>query len=328
MKQCSTLVCLGAACLLAATHVCAQSAPNYPVRPVRMVVPFAPGGASDLVGRMISPRLSRELGQQIVVDNRGGASGNIGVEMAAHATPDGYTILLGNVGTMAINPALYPKFPVRPVRDFIGVTQVVDVPTALAAHPSVPVATVKEFIEYAKARPGKLNYGSAGAGSNGRLEMEFFMRTAGLDLVHIPYKGGAGAAATALLAGEVQTAFVTLSSVLAQAKAGKLKVLGVAAPRRVAAAPTTQTMAEAGFSGMTTGSWQGVYVPAGTPRTIVNRLYAAVTRVMNDPEVIKRLNDSGAEIAVSKSPEDFAGFMQHQTEHWAKLVKEVGVVGE
>ena len=306
----------------------AVHADDYPARSVRMIIPFAPGGASDLVARMISPKLIQELGQQVVVDNRGGASGNIGVEMAARATPDGYTLLLGNIGTMAINPALYPKFPVRPVRDFIGVTQVVDVPTALAVHPSVPVATVKEFIDYAKARPGKLNFGSAGAGSNGRLEMEFFMRAAGINLVHIPYKGGAGPASAALLGGEVHAAFVTLSSFLTHARAGKVKILGVAAPRRVAAAPDTQTMAEAGFSGMTTGSWQGVYVPAGTPRAIVNQLYAVVTRVMNDPEVMKRLNDSGVEVVISKSPQDFAGFMQHQTEHWAKLVKDVGVVAE
>jgi tripartite-type tricarboxylate transporter receptor subunit TctC len=306
----------------------ALGADDYPTRSVRMIVPFAPGGASDLVARMISPKLSQELGQQIVVDNRGGASGNIGVEMAARATPDGYTILLGNIGTMAINPALYPKFSVRPVRDFIGVTQVVDVPTALAVHPSVPVATVKEFIDYAKARPGKLNYGSAGAGSNGRLEMEFFMRAAGINLVHIPYKGGAGPASAALLGGEVQAAFVTLSSFLTQAKAGKVKILGVAAPRRVVAAPDTQTMAEAGFPGMTSGSWQGVYVPAGTPRAIVNKLYAVVTRVMNDPDVTRRLNDGGVEVVISKSPQDFTGFMETQTERWAKLVKEVGIVGE
>ena len=324
VKWISRAVLLAAACL-AVTGVHAQ---DYPARAVRMIVPFAPGGASDLVARMISPKLIQELGQQVVVDNRGGASGNIGVELAARATPDGYTLLLGNIGTMAINPALFAKFPVRPVRDFIGVTQVVDVPTALAVHPSVSVATVKEFIEYAKARPGKLNFGSAGAGSNGRLEMEFFMRAAGIDLVHIPYKGGAGPAATALLAGEVHAAFVTLSSFVAQAKAGKIKVLGVGAPRRVTVAPDTQTMAEAGFSGMTSGSWQGVYVPAGTPRAIVNKLYAVVIRVMTDPEVVKRLNDSGVEVVISKSPQDFAGFMQAQTERWAKLVKEVGVVGE
>ncbi len=328
MKPISQTLVAAAVAVLAAHAARAQPATDYPLRPVRMIVPFAPGGASDLVGRMISPKLSLELGQQVVVDNRGGASGNIGVEVAARATPDGYTILLGNIGTMAINPAIYPKFPIKPVRDLIGVTQVVDVPTALATHPSLPVATVKEFIDYAKARPGKLNFGSAGGGSNGRLEMEFFMRAAGIDLVHIPYKGGAGAAATALLAGEVHTAFVTLSSVLTHARAGKLKVLGVAARNRAAAAPDIQIMQEAGFPGMTSGSWQGVFVPTGTPRAIVNRLYAVVTKVMHDPEVTKRLNDSGAEVITSKSPEGFAGFMKAQTAHWEKLVKEVGVVAD
>ena len=316
---------LAAASLSAAGTVNAE---HYPVRSVRLIIPFAPGGASDLVARMISPKLSQALGQQVVVDNRGGASGNIGVEMAARATPDGYTILLGNIGTMVINPALYPNFPVRPVRDFGGVTQIVDVPTALAIHPSVPVATVKEFIDYAKARPGALNYGSAGAGSNGRLEMEFFMRAAGINLVHIPYKGGAGPAATALLGGEVHAAFVTLSSFLAHAKAGRVRVLGVAARGRVTAAPDFQTMAEAGFAGMTSGSWQGVYLPAGAPRAILSKLYSVVAGVMNDPDVIKRFNDSGMEVVLSKSPQDFAVFMQAQTEHWAKLVKEVGVIGE
>jgi tripartite-type tricarboxylate transporter receptor subunit TctC len=325
VKRNSQVSLLAAICL---AGICAAHAQNYPARSVRMIIPFAPGGASDLVARMISPKLSQEFGQQVVVDNRGGASGNIGVELAARATPDGYTILLGNIGTMVINPALYPKFSIRPARDFVAVTQVVDVPTALAVHPSVPVASMKEFIDYAKSHPGKLNYGSAGAGSNGRLEMEFFMRAAGINLVHIPYKGGAGPAAAALLGGEVHAAFVTLSSFLTQAKAGKVRILGVAAPKRVAAAPDTPTMAEAGFTGMMSGSWQGVYAPAGTPRAIVNRLYAIVTRVMNDAEVIKRLNDGGVEVVVSKSQQDFGEFMQAQTERWDRLVKEVGVVGE
>ncbi len=320
-------VALAAAAAMLPVHASHAQA-DYPSRPVRMIVPFAPGGASDLVGRMISPKLTQELGQQVVVDNRGGASGNIGVEVAARATPDGYTILLGNIGTMAINPAVYPKFPIKPVRDLIAITQVVDVPTALAVHPSVPAASVREFIDYAKARPAKLNYGSAGGGSNGRLEMEFFMRAAGIDLVHIPYKGGAGAAATALLGGEVHAAFVTLSSVITHARAGRLRVLGVAAPRRVAAAPDAQIMAEAGFAGMTSGSWQGVYVPVGTPRAIVNKLHGVITRVMSDPDVVKRLSDSGAEVVVSKSPEDFAVFMKAQTAHWEKLVRDIGVVAD
>jgi tripartite-type tricarboxylate transporter receptor subunit TctC len=317
------IILLSAVCLLVAVAAYAQ---EYPTKPVRMVVPFAPGGASDLVARIIGPGLVKELGQQIVVDNRSGASGNIGVEVAARAAADGYTILLGNIGTMAINPALFPKFPVSPVRDLIGVTLVVDVPTALVVHPSVPAKTVQEFIDYAKGRPGKLNFGTAGPGSNGRLEMELFMRQAGLDLVHVPYKGGAGASAIALLSGEVQCSFQTLSSVMTHVNAGKLRVLGIAAPKRVAALPDVPVMPEVGFANMRSGSWQGIYVPAGTPRPIVDRLFGAVTKVLGDAEVIKRLNDSGAQAVTSKSPEEFAAFMKAENEKWAKVVKEVGVV--
>jgi tripartite-type tricarboxylate transporter receptor subunit TctC len=314
--------------LFALVAVAVHAADTYPNRPLRMVVPFAPGGASDFVGRIMQPKMVQELGQQVVIDNRAGASGNIGVEAAAKATPDGYTLLLGNVGTMAINPSIYPKFPIKPVRAFTAITQVVDVPVALAAHPSLPARTMKEFIDYAKARPGQLNYGSAGAGSNGRLEMEQFMRAAGINVVQIPYKGGAGAAATALVGGEVSVAFVSLASVMPHVRSGRLKILGVSAARRVAALPDVPTMPELGYKEMTSGSWQGVYVPAGTPRPAVDRLFAAVTRVMADAEVAKRIGDSGAEIIVSKSPEDFAGFMKVQNARFAQVVKQVGAIAE
>lgn len=304
----------------------AANAQNYPTKPINMIVPFAPGGASDIVARIISPLLSKELGQQIVVDNRGGASGNIGVAYAARASNDGYNVLLGNIGTMAINPALFQKFQVKPVRDFIAITQVVDAPTALVLHPSIPAKTVKEFIEYAKARPGKLNYGTAGPGSNGRLEMELFMDYTGIDLVQIPYKGGAGAAAIGLLSGEVQCGFQTLASVITHVNAGKLKVVGIAAQKRVKALPDVPVMPELGFESMRSGSWQGVYVPAGTPAPIVNKLFAVVTKVMGDPEVTKRLNDNGIEVVTSKSPEEFTVFMKDENEKWAKVVKKVGVV--
>jgi tripartite-type tricarboxylate transporter receptor subunit TctC len=303
-------------------------ADDYPSRAVRMVVPFAPGGASDIVGRIIQPRMSQELGQQIVIDNRAGASGNIGVEVAARANPDGYTFLLGNVGTMAINPSIFPKFPVRPVRDFIAVTEVVDVPGALAVHPSVPVNTVKEFVEYTKARPGKLNFASSGSGSAQRMEMEIFMRAAGINLVHIPYKGGAGAATTALVSGEVSVAVVSLAAVLPHIKSGRIKALGVISTRRFALLPETPTMIETGFPTIRSGSWQGVYLPLGTPRAIVNKLYQVTMRVMADPEVVRRLNESGAEIITSKSPEDFTQFMKVQNDRFARIVKEVGVVTE
>lgn len=327
----SQRVLLIAVCVLATGVSHAQSPAgkqDYPTRPVRMIVPFAPGGASDFVGRIIQPKLSETLGQQVVVDNRTGAAGNIGVEAAARSTPDGYTLLLGNSGTMAINPGLFPKFPISPLRDLIGVTQVVDVPGALVVHPSVPVATVKEFIAYAKARPGQLNYGSAGAGSPQRLSMEYFMSEAGIKLVHIPYKGGAGAAAIAVVAGEVSAVMTSVPAVVPHVKSGKLKALGVVAGKRLAVLPETPTMVESGFPAMTAGSWQGVYVPAGTPRAIVNKLHAVVVKVMVNPEVIKRLDTGSAEVITSKTPEEFAGFMKKENQLWAKVIKDIGVVGE
>jgi len=304
----------------------AASAQDYPIKPVRMIIPFAPGGASDVVARILSPALTKNLGQQIVIDNRSGASGNIGVEVAARAPADGYTLLLGNIGTMAINPGLFSKFPIRPVRDFTAITQVVDVPTALVLHPSLPLKSVKEFIEYAKANPGKLDFGTAGPGSNGRLEMEIFMRATGIQLVHVPYKGGAGASAIGLLSGEVKCAFTTLASVVNHVKAGKLKVLAVAAPRRVDSLPEVPSFPELGYEKMKSGSWQGAYVPTGTPAPIVKRLYAAFTKVMADPSVVKLLKDTGAEVVTSKSPEEFAVFMKEENEKWAKVIKEVGIV--
>jgi tripartite-type tricarboxylate transporter receptor subunit TctC len=304
----------------------AASAQDYPTKPVRVIIPFAPGGASDVVARILSPALTKNLGQQIVIDNRSGASGNIGVEVAARAPADGYTLLLGNIGTMAINPGLFPKFPIRTVRDFTAITQVVDVPTALVLHPSLPLKSVKEFIEYARANPGKLDFGTAGPGSNGRLEMEIFMRATGIHLVHVPYKGGAGASAIGLLSGEVKCAFTTLASVVTHVKAGKLKVLGVAAPRRVDYLPDVPSFPELGYENMKSGSWQGAYVPTGTPAPIVKRLYAAFTKVMADPSVVKLLKDTGAEVVTSKSPEEFALFMKEENEKWAKVIKEVGIV--
>ncbi|MCL5809040.1 MAG: tripartite tricarboxylate transporter substrate binding protein, partial [Deltaproteobacteria bacterium] len=289
-------------------------AQDYPTKPINLIIPFAPGGASDVVARIISPLMSKELGQQIVVDNRAGASGNIGVAYAARASNDGYNVLLGNIGTMAINPALFKKFPVKPVRDFVAVTQVVDAPTALVLHPSIPAKTVKEFIAYAKERPGKLNFGTAGPGSNGRLEMELFMDYTGINLVQVPYKGGAGAAAIGLLSGEVQCGFQTLASVMTHVNAGKLRVVGVAAQKRVKALPDVPIMPELGFESMRSGSWQGVFVPAGTPAPIVSKLFAVMTKVMADPEVIKRLNASGIEVVTSKSQEEFAAFMKSENE--------------
>jgi tripartite-type tricarboxylate transporter receptor subunit TctC len=326
MKRASPPILLFTIALLAAGAAFAQPASNYPARPVRMIVPFQPGGASDFVGRIIQPKLGEELKQTIVVDNRVGASGYIGVEVASEATPDGYTILLGNIGTMAINASVFPKFPVKPLDAFIGVTQVVDVPGMLVVHPSLPVKSVKEFIEYAKARPGELNFSASGAGSNSRLAMEYFMQQAGIKIVMVAYKGGAGGASLGVAQGEVQMTMLTSSSLLPYVRGGRLRVLAVIAPKRLSAAPEAPTMAESGFPDLVVGSWQGVYVPKGTPRAVVDRLFPAVINTMRDAEVIRRLDTASAAAIISKSPEDFRKFWESEHKRWAKVVHDIGAV--
>jgi tripartite-type tricarboxylate transporter receptor subunit TctC len=306
----------------------AQGAAGYPAKPVRMVIPFAPGGASDFVGRIIQPRLGELLGQSIVIENRAGASGNIGLETAAKAAPDGYTVFLGNVGTTAINPGLFKTLTVVPTRDFVPITQVVDVPSALVANPSFPPNSARELIEFVKPSPNKYFFGSPGPGSANRLEMERFMKSSGIQMTHVPYKGGAGPAITGLLAGETSAMFVTLSSAASQVRAGKLKLLAVAAPQRVAAFPNAPTLAEEGLPEMTHGSWQGVFVPTGTPPEIVAKLYSAVIQTMATPEVKKRLGESGVDVVTSSSPAEFAAFLRAETEKWAQVVKESGATAE
>jgi tripartite-type tricarboxylate transporter receptor subunit TctC len=297
---------------------------GYPNKPVRMIIPFAPGGASDFVGRIIQPRLGELLGQTVVIENRAGASGNLGLETAARSAPDGYTIFLGNVGTVAINVGVFPKLPVTPTRDFIAVTQVVDVPGVLVAHPSFQPNSIKELIAQAKAHPGAINYASPGSGSQNRLEMEVVRKSAGLDMVHIPYKGGAGPAATGLIAGETHLMFTTVSSVMGHIQGGRLKALAVVAPKRLPALPNVPTMKESGFPDSTAGSWQGIFVPTGTPKEVVDRLFAVVPQAMKHPDVVDRLSKGGVEIVTSASPAAFAAFVAAETQRWGKLAKESG----
>lgn len=315
-------------CVVAAGGAYAQPAGKYPERPVRVIVPFAPGGASDFVARIIQPKLGQELGQTIVIDNRGGASGSIGIEVAASATPDGYTILLGNIGTMSINPYVFPKFRPKPLDAFIGVTQVVDVPLCLEVHPSLPVNSVKELIDYAKARPGKLNYAAAGAGANGTLAFEYWKQRTGLKIEMIAYKGGAGGAALGNVTGEAQVSLLSTPSVFPYVKQGRLKLLAVVARDRLDSAPNTPTMAESGFPDMTVGSWQGVYVAKGAPRAVVNRLFQAVTNTMRDPDVASRLATASAVVILSKSPADFYAFWNKENERWSKVVNDIGAVAQ
>jgi len=301
------------------------AAQNYPNKPVRMIIPFAPGGASDFVGRIIQPRMAELLGQQVIVENKPGASGNIGVAETARSAPDGYTIFLGNVGSVAINPGVFPNLAVNPLKDLIAVTQVVDVPGVLVAHPAFPPSTVKELVDYAKANPGKVNYASPGSGSQNRLEMENLRKAAGgLQMVHVPYKGGAGPAVSALVAGETHIMFVTASSAMPMVGAGRLKVLAVAAPKRLQPLPNSPTMQEAGYAGFDTGSWQGVFVPAGTPKEVVDKLYDVSVRTMKAPEVGERLAKGGVEVVTSASPAAFGRFVAAETQRWGKAAKEAG----
>jgi tripartite-type tricarboxylate transporter receptor subunit TctC len=322
------LTLLLAAAVLPASHVYAQARKDeFPSRPIRMIVPFAPGGASDTVARIIQPAMADLLKQQVVIDNRGGAAGNIGVELAVRANPDGYNFLLGNVGTMAINPVYYVKFQYRPLKDLIAVTQVVDVPGCLVVHPSVPAKSMKELVAHLKTNPGKLNYGAPAPSSANALEMIMFLNATGTNAVQIAYKGGAGPAMIGLLGGEVQMMFVTFSSAVNFAKAGKVKMLGVISPDRNPAYPEIPTIREQGLD-MVVGSWQGVFVPQGTPKTVVNKLYNASVDMMKDPLVVKRLGELGIIIVTSKSPADFTAFVKAETERFGKVIKDNNIPTE
>jgi tripartite-type tricarboxylate transporter receptor subunit TctC len=316
------------AALLPAGQVFAQAkADVYPSRPIRMIVPFAPGGASDFVARIIQPAMADLLKQQVVIDNRGGAAGNIGVELAVRANPDGYNFLLGNVGTMAINPVFYVKFPYRPLKDLIPITQVVDVPGCLVTHPSLPVKSVKDLIAHLKANPGKLNYGSPAPSSANNLEMVMFLNYTGTRAEQIAYKGGAGPAMIGLLGGEVQMMFVTFSSAVNFAKAGKVRMLAVISPDRNPALPEIPTMREQGLN-MVVGSWQGLFVPQGTPQPVVGKLFTVGQQMMKDPQVVKRMADGGVTIVTSKSPADFVAFVKSETERFGQVIRDNNIQTE
>jgi tripartite-type tricarboxylate transporter receptor subunit TctC len=308
---------------VAAVQAFAQTG-QYPLRPVRMVIPFAPGGASDFIGRILQPKLGEELGQQVVVENRAGASGGIGVEVAATATPDGYTLLLGNVSAMGIGPSLFQTIQ-RNEGNLVPITLVVDVPGALGINGGLPPNNLKEFIAYARANEGKLSYGSAGYASAQRMAFEFFMSKAGIKLLHVPYKGGAGASTIATISGEVAATMVTTASLVPHAKTGKIKILAVVAKKRVPALPDVPTMIESGFPELDLGSWQGIYVAKGTPKAIIDKLYRISLKVVHDPSIGEQYSKVSAVPITSDSPADFAKFMREQVAFWGKITKDLGI---
>jgi tripartite-type tricarboxylate transporter receptor subunit TctC len=315
---------LGSALLLL-LGAAAAAEDDYPNRPVTMIVPFAPGGASDFVARIIQPGVSQILGQQIVVDNRAGAAGIIGTDIAARAAPDGYTAFLGNIGTISINPGVNTNMRVKPDRDLAPVTICADTPSILIARPDFPANTVGELIAYVKANQGKVTFASPGSSTLNRLEMELFKKDAGLDMVHVPYKGGAGPAVTDVLAGHVDMMFTTLSSAMEFVRTKTVKALAVTTRERMADLPDMPTMYELGWKNLVTSSWQGVLVPSGTPQPMVDKLYAAIVKVLADPEVQARMRKGGAIAVSSKSPEQFKAFMDIETAKWTKVIEDSGV---
>jgi len=298
------------------------SAQAYPTKPVRMVVPFPPGGSLDIAGRLIAQKLSEAWGQSVVVENKPGAGGNIGADLVAKSPPDGYTILLGALSTHAVNPSLYKTMPYDAAKDFAPITLIAVTPNVLVVNASSPVNNVKEFIAYAKANPGKLAFGSGSNGSAGHLAGELFKVETGTDAVHIPFKGGAPAT-QALLAGDTQFMFDNLANAMAQVKAGKLKALAVTTAKRSPLAPDLPTMAEAGLPGFDISTWYGFFAPAGTPPAIVAKWNADVTKILNSPDVRAKFVADGADPSPN-TPEQFSQMIAAELAKYAKIVKASG----
>ena len=297
-------------------------AQGYPAKPIRFVVPYPPGGPLDVIARLLGAKVAESVHQPVIVDNKPGAGGNIGADAVAKSPADGYTILMGAVATHAINPTLYASIPYDPVRDFIPVTQVASTPNVLVVNPSVPAASVGEFIAYARANPGKLNFGSGSTGSAGHLAGELFKTQAGVEMTHVPYKGAAPAM-NDLVGGQIQLMFDNLASSLGQVKAGRVRALAVTTARRTSLAPDLPTIAESGLPGFDINTWFGIFVPANTPREVVERLHAQFTRALALPDVKERMLALGAE-PVGSRPDEFAAYIRAEGEKYARLIKASG----
>ena len=313
---------IGAVLLALSALACAQSA-GYPVKPVRIVVAYTPAGTTDILARIIGQKLNEAWGHPVIIDNRPGANGNIGTEYAAKATADGYTLLMVTAGTHGINPSLYRKLGFDAIKDFSPVSLVAMVPNIFVVNNTVPVKDVREFIAYAKANPGKLNYGSPGNGSTAHLSMELFKSMTGVKMLHIPYKGSAGVLAD-LLGGQIVATMDNMPPYVPQVKAGKIRALAVSPARRSPALPDVPTVAESGVPGYDSGAWFGLVAPAHTPQDIVDKLARETTRILKLPEVNARLADLGAE-PVGGTPEQFAAHVRAEIAKWAKVIKDANV---
>jgi tripartite-type tricarboxylate transporter receptor subunit TctC len=307
-------------CMFAAAAATAQE--NYPSRPVRILVPYGPGGATDIIARIVAQHLTSELGQSFIVENRPGANGNLALEAAAKATPDGYTLLVGNVSTNAINENIYAStLSIKPSRDLAGVAKLVEIPHIVVAPASLPANNIAELIALAKKEPGKLNFASVGIGSYPHLDMERFMRAAGIQLIHVPYKGGAGQAIPAMIAGEVQVAFFNMASLLPHIKSGRLKALAAIPTQRLPELPNVPTLAEQGFPGIGTNAWQGMFAPAATPRPVIDTLHRAVSAALTRPDTKDGLAKQMMSVEVSKSPQEFTDLVRRETASWGDFLR-------
>ncbi|WP_313303061.1 tripartite tricarboxylate transporter substrate binding protein [Diaphorobacter sp.] len=300
----------------------AAGADTFPTKPITIVVPFSAGGTTDILARVIAQAMTNDLGKSVVVDNRAGAGGNIGAAMAARAPADGYTLFMGTVGTHAINQALYKKLPFDPVKDFAPLTRVANVPNLLVANPNQPFRSVQELIIYAKANPGKINFGSSGSGSSIHLSGELFKTMAKVDMVHVPYKGSAPAV-TDLLGNQIAIMFDNMPSAINHVRAGKLRPLAVTTAKRSPELPDVPTVAEAGVPGYEATSWFGMFAVAGTPKPVLDKLNASLTKVLAEPAVRAKIKEQGGEV-VSETPEQFASFIKAEAVKWGKVVKDSG----
>ena len=301
----------------------AAVAQSWPARPVRLISPFAPGGGADITSRAVAQKLAVSLGQQVIVDNRGGAGGMLGVDLAAKSPPDGYTLVMGTIGPIAINPSLLSKMPYDPIRDLAPISQAAVAVNVLVVHPSLPVKSVKEFIALAKSRPKDLNYGSSGSGAADHLAGELFNAMVGVKMAHIAYKGGAPAMLD-LVGGNVQLVFSTLSTATAAIEGNRVRALAVAGSQRFPGMPDLPTMSEAGLKGFEVNNWYGLFAPAGTPKDIIARVSADAAKALAMADVKKRLMDSGI-IAVSSSPEAFAAYIRAETDKWGKVIRSANI---
>ncbi len=312
---CAVAIVIAAGCATAVAQ-------DYPSRPMRLVVPFVAGGSSDVLARSVAKAMSDGLGQPMVVDNRPGAGGSVGAEVVAHALPDGYTILFGTIGTHGIGPALYKDLKYDAVKDFAPVGLLHKLPNVLIVNPSIPATNLRELIDYARSRPGQLTFASAGYGSVSHLAGELFKAAANINIVHVPYKGG-GAAVPDLVSGRVSMMLETIPNALAMAHNGMVRMLAVTTPTRSAAAPELPTFAESGLPGFDVSSWTGLFLPAGTPPSIIERLNAETVRITHDPAYLEQLKTMGTD-AASSTPEAFGAFVRKEIANWTEAVRRSG----